>query len=203
MTVTERIEQQKIVPVVTATTYEDAEMFFKALIAGGLPITEVCFRTDCVEEVIHLAEEKYPDMIVDAGTIISGEQCVRAINVGAKFLVSPGISEETAFLCAQRHVPYFPGVVTATEIMRAISLGLRDLKFFPANNFGGLNTIKALCAAFPQVRFMPTGGVNLGNIKEYLSFSKIFAVGGSWMLKGTAAEIEENTRCAVKAVKIL
>ena len=196
--VLQKIEQFKIVPVVTIQKIEDAEGMLGALCRGGLPLAEICFRTDCAEEAIRLATKKFPQMLVGAGTVINGEQCTRALAAGAKFIVSPGISEEAGFLCMQRRALYLPGVVTPSEIIKAISLGLTNLKFFPAESFGGLKTIKALSAAFPQLRFMPTGGISLENIKEYLSFPKIFACGGSWMMKGSIQEIEEKTTRAVQ-----
>ena len=199
--VLQKIGQYKIVPVVTIQKIEDAEKMLGALVAGGLPVAEICFRTECAEEAIRLAAQKYPAMLVGAGTVINGEQCERALAAGAKFIVSPGLSEEVARVCYERGVPYLPGVVTPTEIMKALSLGLTHLKFFPAGNFGGLHTIKALSAAFPQVKFMPTGGVSLENMNEYLSFPQIFACGGSWMMKGNAEEIEQNTRAAVLVAK--
>lgn len=183
-----QIEKYKLVPVVTISKIGEADRIFSALIAGGLPLAEVCFRTDCAEEAIRLAAEKYPEILVGAGTVINEEQCKRAVSAGAKFIVSPGLSEEVAIVCKEQDIPYVPGVVTPAEIMHALALGLTDLKFFPAVDFGGLETIKALSAAFPQVRFMPTGGVNLGNLTEFLSFPKIFACGGSWMMKGDIAE---------------
>ena len=199
--VLQKIEQMRLVPVVTIQRIENADEMLGALVAGGLPVAEICFRTDCAEEAIKLAVKKYPDMLVGAGTVINKEQCERAIKAGAKFIVSPGLSEEVAEVCKEKDVPYLPGIVTPTEIMKALSLRLTNLKFFPAGNFGGLKTIKALSAAFPQVRFMPTGGVSLENMNEYLSFPKIFACGGSWMMKGSAEEIEQKTRAAVAAAK--
>ena len=197
----EKIERYKIVPVVTIQKIEDTAGMLEGLLKGGLPVAEICFRTDCAEEAIKLAVKKYPEMRVGAGTVINKEQCERAIGAGAKFIVSPGLSEEVAKVCREKNVPYLPGVVTPTEIMKALALGLTRLKFFPAGSFGGLNTIKALSAAFPQVRFMPTGGVNLANMNEYLSFPNIFACGGSWMMQGSREEIAEQTRAAVLAAK--
>lgn len=199
--VLQKIEQVKLVPVVTVRKIADAAGMLEELLEGGLPVAEICFRTDCAEEAIKLAVKKYPAMLVGAGTVINGEQCERAIGAGAKFIVSPGLSEEVAKVCREKNVPYLPGVVTPTEIMKALSLNLTYLKFFPAGSFGGLNTIKALSAAFPQVRFMPTGGVNLANMNEYLSFPNIFACGGSWMMQGSREEIAEQTRAAVLAAK--
>lgn len=199
--VLQKIEQVKLVPVVTIQKIEDAADMLEGLLEGGLPVAEICFRTDCAEEAIRLAVKKYPAMLVGAGTVINGEQCERAVKAGAKFIVSPGLSEVVAKVCREKDVPYLPGVVTPTEVMQALSLNLTYLKFFPAGNFGGLNTIKALSAVFPQVRFMPTGGVNLANMNEYLSFPNIFACGGSWMMQGSREEIAEQTRAAVLAAK--
>ena len=193
--VLEKIERYKIVPVVTIQKIEDAAGMLEGLIKGGLPVAEICFRTECAEEAIKFAVKKYPEMLVGAGTVINKEQCERAIAAGAKFIVSPGFSEEVAKVCREKDIPYLPGVVSPAEIMKAISFGLTYLKFFPAGNFGGLNAIKALSAAFPQVKFMPTGGVNAENMNEYLSFPKIFACGGSWMMKG---DIEENCRKIIR-----
>ena len=136
-------------------------------------------------------------MLVGAGTVINKEQCERAIAAGAKFIVSPGCSKKVAKVCMREGIPYLPGVVTPTEVIKALSLGYDHLKFFPAGDFGGLKTIKALSAAFPQVSFMPTGGVGADNLNEYLSFPKIFACGGSWMVKGTPEEIEAAAASAV------
>ena len=199
--VLQKIEQVKLVPVVTIQKIEDAKGMLEGLLEGGLPVAEICFRTDCAEEAIKLAVKEYPEMLVGAGTVINGEQCERAIGAGAKFIVSPGFSEEVAEVCREKDILYLPGVVSPSEIMKAISFGLTYLKFFPAGSFGGLNTIKALSAAFPQVRFMPTGGVNLANMNEYLAFPNIFACGGSWMMQGSREEIAEQTRAAVLAAK--
>ena len=185
--VLEKIERYKIVPVVTIQKIEDAAGMLDGLIKGGLPVAEICFRTDCAEEAIRFAAKKYPEMLIGAGTVINGEQCERAIGAGAKFIVSPGFSEEVAKVCREKDIPYLPGVVSPAEIMKAISFGITHLKFFPAGNFGGLNTI--------QAQFMPTGGVNAENMNEYLAFPKIFACGGSWMMKG---DIEENCQDIVK-----
>ena len=184
MEVSERIRELRIVPVVVINREEDAEGMLGALVRGGLPVAEITFRTVCAPYAIRLACEKYPEMLVGAGTVINAEQCSEAIACGAKFIVSPGLAEDVA----------------ATEIIKAVSLGLTDLKFFPASNYGGLKTIKALAAAFPQVRFMPTGGVNEDNVLEFLGYDRIFACGGSWMMKGTPAEIEAKTASAVALV---
>lgn len=200
MDVVERFQELKIVPVVVLNKLEDTLPTIGALVRGGLPVAEITFRTSCAADAIRLAVKEYPDALIGAGTVITAEQCEQAIACGAKFIVSPGLSAAVAKVCKEKNVPYFPGLVTPTEVIAALDLGLNMLKFFPASNFGGLKTIKAICAAFPQVKFMPTGGVSEDNVLEFLSYDKIFACGGSWMTKGTPEEIEAKTRSAVALV---
>lgn len=169
----------KRIPVVTLNSVEETAPVLKALKAYGINCAEITFRTACAEEAIKAAVREFPDMNVGAGTVINGGQCRRALAAGAKFIVSPGLSEEVAGICGEAGVPYYPGCVTPTEIMKAISLGLTVLKFFPANVYGGLKALKALSAPFPQVKFIPTGGIDKDNIDEYLAWDKIYAVGGS------------------------
>lgn len=197
----EKIRRTKIVPVVVLNSVEETLPKMQALINGGLPCAEITFRTPCAAEAIALAVKTYPDMLIGAGTVINREQCERAIEAGSKFIVSPGFSEEVADCCREHGLLYLPGVVTPTEAMAAIAKGLTVLKFFPASNYGGLKTIKAICAAFPYIKIMPTGGISADNILEYLACDKIIACGGSWMMSGTPAEIEEKTRAAVELVK--
>lgn len=203
MTVLERIEAVRLVPVVVLNRIEDALPDVGALIRGGLPVAEITFRTQCAAEAIKLLNEKDPQILLGAGTVINAEQCRAAIDCGAKFIVGPGLSEGVAKVCAERGILYIPGVATPTEIIRALELGLNVVKFFPASNYGGLKAIKAIAAAFPAVRFMPTGGINEENVAEYLSFDRVIACGGSWMIKGTPDEIEEKTRRAVEVIKKL
>ena len=201
MNVEEIINEIKVVPVVVFNDINETIPTLNALFKGDIPVAEICFRTDCASECIKLAVKKFPKMLIGAGTVINADQCIEAINSGAKFIVSPGLSESVARICKEKNIPYFPGVVTPTEIMKALELGLTNLKFFPASVFGGLKGIKSLSAAFPSVKFMPTGGVNDENIKEFLDFKKIFACGGSWMVKGTPEEITEKclkTRSIIK-----
>ena len=181
---TELLNQYKVVPVVVIKEIDEAIPMLSALCEGGLPIAEITFRTACAAEAIALGVKTFPDMCIGAGTVINAEQAQRAIDAGAKFIVSPGLSAEVAEVCRAANIPYIPGCATPTEIMQAISLGMTTVKFFPANVYGGLNAIKALSAPFPQVTFLPTGGVDLSNIKEFLAFDKIVAVGGSFMMKG-------------------
>ena len=188
----------KVVPVVVINNIEDTIPTLKAMCDGGLPVAEITFRTACAEEAIKLATKTFPDMYVGAGTVINLDQCKRAIDAGAKFIVSPGLSEEVALYCNEKGITYYPGCVTPTEIMKAISLGIKVVKFFPANVYGGLKAIKALAGPFGQVKFLPTGGVSLENLKEFLDYDKIFAVGGSWMMKG---DIKANCEEIVKVIK--
>ena len=137
-------------------------------------------------------------MTIGAGTVVNAEQCTAALAAGATFIVSPGLSPEVAAVCKEADVPYIPGCVTPTEIMQALSLGITTLKFFPANVYGGLSAIKALSAPFPQVKFLPTGGVDMNNICEFLAFEKIIAVGGSFMMKG---DIKENCKKLMEVIQ--
>ena len=188
----------RVLPVVVIRSIEETEPTLAALSEGGIPAAEITFRTECAAEAIRLGVRKFPQMYIGAGTVINAEQARTAIGAGAKFVVSPGLSVEAAEVCRAAGVPYFPGCVTPTEIMQALSLGITTVKFFPANIYGGLNALKALSAPFPQVRFLPTGGVDLGNLREYLAFDKIVAVGGSFMMKG---DIRENCRKISEVLK--
>ena len=197
----QQIKQTKIVPVVVLNSIEETLPKMQALKNGGLPCAEITFRTPCAAEAIALAVKTFPDMLIGAGTVINRDQCEKAIAAGSKFIVSPGFSAEVADCCKEHGMLYLPGIVTPTEAMAAIAKGLTTLKFFPASNYGGLKTIKAICAAFPYLQIMPTGGISADNIKEYLAYDKIIACGGSWMMSGTPEEIEAKTRAAVELVK--
>lgn len=178
------LEKYKVIPVVVLHNEREAQMQLSALCEGGLPVAEITFRTDYAEEGIKYAIKNYPDMYIGAGTVINSQQAERAIKAGAKFIVSPGLSESVAKVCKEYGISYLPGCVTPTEIMKALELGITTIKFFPANVYGGLKALKALSSPFPQVKFVPTGGVNIDNLTDFLSFDKIVAVGGSWMMKG-------------------
>ena len=188
----------KLIPVVVIKDVNETEKTLSALRAGGVNCAEITFRTACAAEAISLGVKLFPDMNIGAGTVINGQQCVEALNAGAKFIVSPGLSKDVAEICAANGIDYFPGCVTPTEIIEALELVLTTLKFFPANVYGGLKALKALSGPFPQVKFIPTGGVDLSNLKEFLEFDKIFAVGGSFMMKG---DITENCKKACKIIK--
>ncbi len=174
----------KLIPVVVIKNLEDTVPTLKALQEGGINCAEITFRTACAKEAIALAVKEFPDMNVGAGTVINAKQCKDALKAGAKFIVSPGLSVDVAKVCKKAGVEYFPGCVTPTEIMQALELGINIVKFFPANVYGGLKALKALSAPFPQIKFIPTGGVDLTNLKEFMEFDKIYAVGGSFMMKG-------------------
>ena len=178
----------KVIPVVVIKDVKDTVPTLKALKDGGINCAEITFRTACAAEAIAIGVKEFPDMNIGAGTVINLEQAQKAVESGAKFLVSPGLSEEVAKFASAKNIPYFPGCVTPTEIMQALKLGISVVKFFPANVYGGLKAIKALSGPFPQVKFIPTGGVDLDNLSEFLSFDKIYAVGGSFMMKGDVAE---------------
>ena len=217
--VLEKIQKIGIVPVVVLNDAKDAEPLAKALCNGGLPCAEVTFRTDAAEESIRIMSEKYPEMLVGAGTVLTTEQVDRAVAAGAKFIVSPGLNPGAKFIvspglnpkvvkyCVEKNIPITPGICTPSEAEQAIENGLEVVKFFPAEPAGGLKMIKAMAAPYTGLKFMPTGGINATNVKEYLAYDKILACGGSWMVKGSLVEagefdkIEAMTKEAVEIVK--
>ncbi len=198
MNVSEYVEKYRLIPVVVFNDVSEVTPKLGALMAGGLPIAEITFRTACAKDAIIKAVKEFPEMLIGAGTVINAAQCKDAISAGAKFIVSPGFSDEVLDECLKCGVPYYPGCVTPTEIMHAIARGLKILKFFPAQVYGGLKAVNALGAAFPQIKFIPTGGADNANLAEFLANPKIYAVGGSFMMKG---DIEETTKQAMKIVK--
>ena len=180
--VLEQISKIGIVPVIALDKVEDAEPLAKALIEGGLPCTEVTFRTEAAEESIRIMASKFPEMLVGAGTVLTTEQVDRAVNAGAKFIVSPGLNPKVVKYCVDKGIPVTPGTTNPSDIEQAIELGLEVVKFFPAEAAGGLNMIKSMAAPYTKMKFMPTGGINPKNLKSYLDFNKIIACGGSWMV---------------------
>ena len=176
-----KISDIGIVPVIKINDVEKAVPLAKALIDGGLPIAEITFRTDAAEESIRRVSEAFPEMLVGAGTVLTIEQAERAKNAGAKFIVSPGFNPKVVSWCLENDIIPTPGCTSPTEIEQALELGLKVVKFFPANVYGGLNAMKNLSAPFVGLKFLPTGGVNTGNIKEYIDAPFIHAVGGSWV----------------------
>ncbi len=187
----EQIEKLGIVPVVVLNNAKDALPLAKALTEGGLPCAEITFRTEAAEESIRQMATEYPEMLVGAGTVLTIEQVDRAVSAGAKFIVSPGFDPEIVDYCLSKEIPVFPGCITPSEVAQAVKRGLKVVKFFPAEQFGGAAAIKALAAPYTMMRFMPTGGVSAKNLKDYLSCDKIIACGGSWMVKGDLIEAGE------------
>lgn len=183
---------EKYIPVVVIKELSETDKILSALKADGINCAEITFRTACAEEAIEYAVKNYPEMSIGAGTVINAEQCRAALKAGAKFIVSPGLSVSVAEVCRENGVPYYPGCVTPTEIMQALEIGITTVKFFPANIYGGLKALKALSAPFPQVRFIPTGGVDRGNIDEFLAFDKVIAIGGSFFVKEALEKRGEN-----------
>ncbi len=181
---------EKFVPVVVIKELGETDKIMNALKNNGIHTAEITFRTACAAEAIALAAKNHPDMEIGAGTVINAEQCKAALAAGATFIVSPGLSVAVAEVCKENNIPYYPGCVTPTEIMQALDLGLTTLKFFPANVYGGLKALKALAAPFPQVKFIPTGGVDRSNIDEFLAFDKIAAIGGSFFVKESLEKME-------------
>lgn len=201
-----QVAEKKIVPVVKLDRTSDAKPLGEALCAGGLPVAEVTFRTDAAEESIRIMKNEFPEMMVGAGTVVNVEQAKRALDAGASFLVSPGISRAVVEFALNSKLPVFPGTCTPSEVMIAMEYGLSLVKFFPAEQYGGLNTIKALAAPFPTMKFMPTGGINASNILDFLAFDRIIACGGSWMVKDSLineGDFAEITRLTAEAVTLV
>lgn len=204
--ITARIQELAVVPVVAIEDAKDAVPLAKALTEGGLPCAEVTFRTDAAKESIRRMTQAYPDMLVGAGTVLSVTQVEDALEAGAKFIVSPGFDSEIVDYCLERQIPIFPGCVTPSEVAQAVKRGLDIVKFFPAGQFGGTATIKALAAPYKGLRFMPTGGVNAGNLEEYLSLGAVAACGGSWMVKSSlisAGEFDKIMALTREAVELV
>ena len=206
MNVTETIQKMGVVPVVVLNDTKDAAPLAKALVEGGLPCAEVTFRTEAAEESIRIMASEFPEMFVGAGTVLTIDQVDRAVAAGAKFIVSPGFDPEIVDYCIEKNIPIYPGCITPSEIAQAVKRGLEVIKFFPAEQFGGVSTIKALAAPYTSVKFMPTGGVSAQNLENYLSFNKIIACGGSWMVKGDlvkAGKFDEITELVKEAVQLV
>lgn len=181
MEILNRFAHAGVVPVVVLDNVKDAVPTAKAMVAGGIDVMEITFRTAAAPEAIQAVAKNCPEMLVGAGTILNLEQAKLAVKMGAKFIVSPGFDEEVVRWCVENGIAVTPGCVTPTEIMAAIKCGLKVVKFFPANVYGGLNAMKNLSAPFGGIKFLPTGGVNAGNLREYLDAPFIHAVGGSWV----------------------
>jgi 2-dehydro-3-deoxyphosphogluconate aldolase / (4S)-4-hydroxy-2-oxoglutarate aldolase len=202
----DRFHTVGVIPVLEIDSTAHAIPTAEALSAGGLPIAEVTLRTDAALESIRGIARNVPDVIIGAGTVINLKQAQAAQDAGAQFLVSPGMAEDIVIWAVKNQIPILAGAITPTEIMRGLNLGLTLLKFFPSETMGGLKAIKAISDPFPQVKFIPTGGIRLENLAEYLRMEKIHAVGGSWMAKrsmiaeGEFDEIQKISREASKVV---
>ena len=206
MNVSETIQKMGVVPVVVLNDAKDAAPLAKALVEGGLPCAEVTFRTEAAEESIRVMTTEFPEMFVGAGTVLTIDQVDRAVAAGAKFIVSPGFDPEIVDYCLSKDIPVYPGCITPSEVAQAVKRGLKVVKFFPAEQFGGLSTIKALAAPYVNMMFMPTGGVSAKNVREYLGYNRLVACGGSWMVKGDlvkAGNFDEIVRLTKEAADIV
>ncbi len=205
--VLDKIKELGIVPVVVLNEEKDAEPLAGALCRGGLPCAEVTFRTAAAKESIRIMTRCFPEMLVGAGTVLTTQQVDEAVEAGAKFIVSPGFNPRVVSYCIEKNILVTPGCMTPSEIEQALEHGLKVVKFFPAEPAGGLSMIKALAAPYVGIKFMPTGGINPENVREYLKYDRILACGGSWMVKGDLVKagnfdrIEELTKEAVNIVK--
>ena len=204
--VLERIKEMGIVPVVVIDDVKNAIPLAKALCEGGLPCAEVTFRTDAAEEAIRIMAEQFPDMLIGAGTVLTIDQVDRAVAAGAKFIVSPGLNPNIVKYCVDKGILITPGCMSPSDIEIALENGLEVVKFFPAEPAGGLKMIKAIAAPYVNMKFMPTGGINIKNVKEYLLYERIVACGGSWMVKDSlmkSGEFDKITELVKEAVQVV
>ena len=205
-TMADKFEELGVIPVVVLNDVKDALPLAKALYEGGLPCAEVTFRTAAAEESIRLMTEKFPEMLVGAGTVLTTEQVDAAVKAGAKFIVSPGFDPEIVDYCLKKEIPVLPGCISPSEVAQAVKRGLKTVKFFPAEQAGGVAMIKAMAAPYTGIKFMPTGGINAKNLEDYLSFDKIVCCGGSWMVKGDmikAGEFDKIKDMTAEAVSLV
>lgn len=204
--VLEKIQKLGIVPVVVLDDAKDAAPLAKALCDGGLPCAEVTFRTDAAEESIRIMSEQFPEMLIGAGTVLTTDQVDRAVAAGAKFIVSPGLNPRIVKYCVDKGILITPGCANPSDIEQALENGLEVVKFFPAEPAGGLKMIKAMAAPYVNMKFMPTGGINASNVREYLAYDRIVACGGSWMVSGNlvkAGQFDKITELVKEAVQIV
>lgn len=201
-----RLRSIRIVPVITIDDPNDALPLGHALIDGGLGCAEITFRTPRAGEALTRIATELPELFVGAGTVLTPDQASRAIDAGAQFLVAPGFNARVVNFCLERGVPVFPGVATPTEVEAGLEKGLRTMKFFPAEQMGGLDFLKAIAAPYVDVSFMPTGGINLTNIVDYLAFKRVVACGGSWMAPSewiAARQFDRIRAAAARAVEVV
>ena len=201
-----KLHEIGIVPVVVIDDAKDAVPLAKALIEGGLPCAEVTFRTAAAADAIKAIADNFPDMLVGAGTVLTTEQVDKAVAAGAKFIVSPGTNPKVVKYCVEKNIPITPGTCNPSDVEQALECGVNIVKFFPAEPAGGLKYIKAIAAPYVDVKFMPTGGINATNVRDYLAYNKIWACGGSWMVKGDlikAGDFEKIKELTAEAVQIV
>ena len=207
MNVLQRLRALRIVPVLVIDDAQHAVPLCRALVDGGLPLAEVTFRTAAAADALRRIAAELPDMLVGAGTVLTVEQAREARSAGARFIVAPGFNPAVVDYCLEHDLPVYPGVATPTEIEAALQKGLETVKFFPAEPMGGLPFLKAIAAPYGAVSFMPTGGISLTNLVEYLSFSRVVACGGSWMAPAEWVRaqqfdrIRQETERAVRATQ--
>lgn len=207
----QEISRRRVVSVLTLDHAEDALPLSEALIAGGVKVIELTLRTPAAEEGLRRIAAAHPDMLVGAGTVLTPEQLDRAIDAGAAFAVSPGLNHAVSAAADERHYSYFPGVMTPTDVETALAMGHQLLKFFPASIAGGINMLKALAAPYAQagVKFLPLGGINADNARDYLSLESVAAIGGSWIAERTLInekrfdEIRQRAQACVELVNSL
>jgi 2-dehydro-3-deoxyphosphogluconate aldolase/(4S)-4-hydroxy-2-oxoglutarate aldolase len=205
MNILETLESTPVVPLVQASDTKTAIHISRALAKGGLTVAEVVLRTDAALDCLAAVAAEVPEMIAGAGTVLNAKQAAQAIDAGAKFIVAPGVDEETIRYCQSKSIPVYPGTMTPTEVMKAYNLGLREVKFFPGSLAGGIPMLKALGSVFRDVRFMPTGGVTVSNLADFLAVPAVLACGGSWLTPAdaiAAGNFGEITRLASEAVDI-
>ena len=205
MTILEKMGEWKIIPVVKLERSEDAVNLGKSLIAGGLPVSEITFRTDAAEESIKLLTAQLPELTVGAGTVLTVDNVKKAVDAGAKFIVTPGFNPKVVDYCIKNNIPITPGVNSPTQVEMGLDHGLTVLKFFPAEVSGGVAMLKAFAGPYGSVKFVPTGGINAGNLPDYLALKNVLAIGGSWIVKTdliTGGNFEKIQRLVEGAVDI-
>lgn len=207
MNVFNQFLQYKIIPVIVIEDVDNAKGLGSALLNGGLRVAEITFRTSCAPEVISLFSKNFPEMLIGAGTVLSVEQAHKAIDAGARFIVSPGLSRSLIDYCLNLDIPVFPGIMTPTDLQAAYESGLDIVKYFPAETAGGITYLKSISAPFHQFKFIPTGGINQNNLKDYLNLKNVIACGGSWLAPKKLIsqkkfdEIMNLTKSAMELVK--
>lgn len=202
----EAIGRIGVVPVIAIDRAEDAVPLARALLAGGIGCAEITFRTEAAAEAIRRIASEVGEMLVGAGTVLTVQQAEQAVLAGAQYIVSPGFDAAVVEWCQEQSVPVLPGVATPTEINMALTRGVKLLKFFPAEEFGGVRMLKALHGPYPEVRFIPTGGISAKNLPEYLALTNVFACGGSWMATGNMlsnGQFDEIARLSGEARTII